>query len=58
MGDMRDWLAIRVDPLARGSAEKVELSSQIDSREFGCNDRAVDYWVRIRILISTEYGSH
>ena len=42
MGETRDWLTIRLDPLERGSAENAELSSQMDSREFGCNERAVD----------------
>lgn len=49
MGDRRDWLVIRLDPLARGSAENAELSSQIDSREFVCNERAVNYWVKMDI---------
>ena len=47
MGGTRGWLAMRLVPLARGSAENAELSSQIDSREFVCNERAVDDRVRI-----------
>jgi hypothetical protein len=42
VGETRGWLAIRLDPLERGSAENAELSSQMDSREFVCNERAVD----------------
>ena len=45
MGDFRGWLTIQLDPLARGSAENAELSSQIASREFVCNERPVDHRV-------------
>ena len=42
MGETRGWLAIRLDPFERGRAENAELSTHMDSREFLCNERAVD----------------
>jgi hypothetical protein len=54
VGETWGWLAIRVDPLERGSAENAELSSQMDSREFGFNERAVGYRVRMGVMIETE----